>query len=316
VNGRAVRDRGLSKAVSEAYRHAGAGGHRPEAFLFLEVPLAMVDVNVHPAKTEVRFADPRTVWTAVEKAVRQALSAGVRREEPRIARVEEAAEAYVSRASESPASAPVLFDLRRPEAAPVAEAAPLTVLGQHRLTYIVASDGDELVLVDQHTAHERARFEALLRRAEERLVESQRLLEPHVVSVPPELRPLLESELPALLELGFDAEPFGGGTLRVRAVPALLGPKDAGAAVLALLRELREREERDWIVAGSRDRLAATLACHSAVRAGQALGRDAMAAIVADLRATAHPARSHGPHGPHPAPGRGALVRRTGWGRH
>jgi DNA mismatch repair protein MutL len=90
VNGRAVRDRGLSKAVSEAYRHAGAGGHRPEAFLFLEVPLAMVDVNVHPAKTEVRFADPRTVWTAVEKAVRQALSAGVRREEPRIARVEEA----------------------------------------------------------------------------------------------------------------------------------------------------------------------------------------------------------------------------------
>jgi DNA mismatch repair protein MutL len=133
--------------------------------------------------------------------------------------------------------------------------------------------------------------------------------------VPPELRP----NRAARPELGFDAEPFGGGTLRVRAVPALLGRKDAGAAVLALLRELREREERDWIVAGSRDRLAATLACHSAVRAGQALGRDAMAAIVADLRATAHPALC-----PHGRPTMARIPRqagarwcgRTGGGRH
>src|SRR4029450_11384424 len=92
VNGRAVRDRGLSKAISEAYRHAGAGAVRPEAFLFLEIPQGMLDVNVHPAKTEVRFADARTVWTAVEKAVRQALSAGARPGEPRISRVAEAAE--------------------------------------------------------------------------------------------------------------------------------------------------------------------------------------------------------------------------------
>jgi DNA mismatch repair protein MutL len=279
----------------------------------------MVDVNVHPAKTEVRFADPRTVWTAVERAVRQALSAGAQPEEPRTARVEEAAEAYVSRPAEAPARATALFDLGRPEGAPAGETSPLTVLGQHRLTYIVASDGEELVLVDQHTAHERARFEALLERAEKRLIESQRLLEPHVVSVPPELRPLLESELPALLDLGFDAEPFGGGTLRIRAVPALLGPKDAGAAVLALLRDLREREERDWTVAGSRDRLAATLACHSAVRAGQALGREAMTAILRELGGTAHPDLC-----PHGRPTRARIPRqdvarwfgRTGWGRH
>jgi DNA mismatch repair protein MutL len=319
VNGRAVRDRGLHKAVSEAYRHAGAGDHRPEAFLFLELPPAMVDVNVHPAKTEVRFADARTVWTAVERAVREALSIGSRREEPRVARVAEAAEAYVARATDAPSG--TLFPPPGSSTHDPAPAAPssLAVLGQHRLTYIVASDADELVLVDQHTAHERVRFEALLRRAETRLVESQRLLEPEVVAVPPALQPLLGSELPALVDLGFDAEPFGGGTLRIRAVPALLGPRDAGAAVLGLLNDLLEREEKDWIVAGSRDRLAATLACHSAVRAGQALTRETMAAIVSDLQATAHPGLC--PHG------RPTLVRvprqdvarwfgRTGWGRH
>jgi len=332
VNGRPVRDRGLSKALSEAYRHAGAGDRRPEAFLFLEVPLGMVDVNVHPAKTEVRFADPRTVWTAVEKAVRQALSEGVRSEayRPDVARVAEAVEAYVSRGAPRPASpsSPSNLwlpdrglgaeDLTRGEAPSAAASRPLGVLGQHRMTYIVASDGEELVLVDQHTAHERVRFEALLARAERRLPESQGLLEAQVFTVPPELRPLLESQMPALVELGFDAEPFGAGTLRVRAVPALLGPKDVARAIVALLEDLREREERDWIVAGSRDRLAATLACHSAVRAGQVLSLESMTAIVGDLATAAHPTLC-----PHGRPTMARIPRqdvarwfgRTGWGR-
>jgi len=331
VNGRAVRDRGLSKAVSEAYRRAGAGDQRPEAFLFLQLPPGMVDVNVHPAKTEVRFAEPRTVWVAVEKAVRHALSEGARLEAPRphLARVAEAVEAYVSHAAPRPGSAPSsprpwLPGPERAEdlsaGAPASEPLPrsLAVLGQHRSTYIVASDGEDLWLVDQHTAHERIRFDALLDRAERRLPESQRLLEPQVVAVPPELRPLLDSQMPALLELGFDVEPFGGGTLRVRAVPALLGPRDPGAAVVALLADLREREEREWIVAGSRDRLAATLACHSAVRAGQALSRESMTAIVGDLARTAHPTLC-----PHGRPTMARIPRqdvarwfgRTGWTR-
>jgi DNA mismatch repair protein MutL len=269
----------------------------------------------------VRFADARTVWTAVENAVRQALSRGARPVATRTESVAEAAESYVSRAEEARPATNLRIGFPPPEtrAAPApASLRPLTVLGQHRLTYIVASDGEELVLVDQHTAHERVRFEALLLRAERRLVESQGLLEPEVVSVPPELRPLLESALPGLVDLGFDAEPFGGGTLRIRAVPALLGPRDSGAAILALLRDLREREERDWIVAGARDRLAATLACHSAVRAGQTLGRDAMSTIVSELLGATHPGLC--PHG------RPTLARvprqdvarwfgRTGWGR-
>jgi DNA mismatch repair protein MutL len=319
VNGRAVRDRGLSKALSEAYRKAGAGDRRPEAFLFLEVPLDLVDVNVHPAKTEVRFADPRAVWTAVERVALRGLSEGVRGfAEPSLApRVAEPGEAYVSTAPLWPSSATGQVEGARSEPPPARQ--PLSVLGQHRLTYIVATDGDELVLVDQHTAHERVRFEALLAGAKGRLAESQRLLEPLVVAVPPELRPLLDLQLPWLLELGFDAEPFGGGTLRIGAVPALLGPKDAGAAVLALLRDLREREEKDWIVAGSRDRLAATLACHSAVRAGQELSRESMTAIVRELGTAEHPSLC-----PHGRPTSARVPRqdlarwfgRTGWGRH
>jgi DNA mismatch repair protein MutL len=170
-----------------------------------------------------------------------------------------------------------------------AAAPPASVIGQHRNTYILVSGGEDLVLVDQHTAHERVRYEALLERMASRVVESQVLLLPLVVTLPPELRPVVEADAGLLLDLGFDIEPFGGGDLRVRAVPALLGTRDPGAALQAMLRDVLEREAADWIVAGARERLAASLACHSAVRAGQALSRESMAAIVQDLGRTAHP---------------------------
>jgi DNA mismatch repair protein MutL len=170
-----------------------------------------------------------------------------------------------------------------------------TVLGQHRNTYIVASDGEDLILVDQHTAHERVRFEGLLGRLERRVVESQILLAPLVVTLPPELRPVLESHAAGLSALGFEAEGFGGGSVRLRAVPALLGARDPGRALLALLSDLLEREASDWVVSSARDRLAATLACHSSVRAGQSLAQEEMTAIVRELAQTAHPTLC--PHG-------------------
>ena len=192
------------------------------------------------------------------------------------------------------------------------------VLGQHRLIYIVASDGDELVLVDQHTAHERVRFERLLERAERRMTESQGLLMPAVVELAPSLRPVLEANVEGLRELGYDVEPFGGGAKRLRALPAVLGTRDPGAALEGILRDLQERDASDWAVTGLRDRLAATLACHSSVRAGQPLRTEQMSAIVRDLLQTRH--RTLCPHG------RPTLVRvpreevsrwfgRTGWRR-
>ena len=312
VNGRPVRDRALSKAVLEAYRAAGGGDRGFEAFLFVEVPPHVVDVNVHPAKTEVKFADARTVWTAVERAVRGALSEGVR-EVPRAElggassgpeaarRAEGAVTAFLERGIE-PSTRP-LWDKAGGASiaaeggvtAPPLEAPAPVVLGQHRLVYIVATDGEELLLVDQHTAHERVRFERLLERAGRHAVESQGLLAPLVVDLPPDLLPVLDAHVEALRELGYDVEPFGGGATRLRAVPAILGTRDPGPALGRVLRDLKEREAADWAVAGTRDRLAATLACHSAVRAGQALNLEQMASIVRDVFRTAHPTLC--PHG-------------------
>ncbi|HSD67376.1 MAG TPA: DNA mismatch repair endonuclease MutL [Vicinamibacteria bacterium] len=338
VNGRAVRDRALSKAVLEAYRAAGGGERGFEAFLFVEVPPHLVDVNVHPAKTEVKFADARTVFSAVERAVRAALSEGAR-EPPRAAvRGEVAARAGQAVAARAGQAVAAFLDRGAPAtrplwergpggasiaaeaaAAPPLEAPAPVVLGQHRLVYIVASDGDELLLVDQHTAHERVRFERLLERAGRHAVESQGLLQALVVDLPPDLRPVLDAHAEALRELGYDVEPFGaGGATRLRAVPAILGSRDPGPALERVLRDLKEREATEWTVAGTRDRLAATLACHSAVRAGQPLNVEQMASIVRDVFLTAHATLC--PHG------RPTMVRvpreelsrwfgRTGWRR-
>jgi DNA mismatch repair protein MutL len=309
VNGRPVRDRAVAKAVAEAYRGAGAGDFRGDAFVFLETPLHLVDVNVHPAKSEVRFAEPRTVWVAVERAVREALSEGARAQTPRAlpaeparpdpARIEAAVETFLERAGHVAEAPP--REGRPPAFAPAPSSStagttgPLSILGQYRLTYVIATDGEDLLLIDQHTAHERVRFEALQERAEKRAAESQMLLTPLVLTLPPRLRGLMGTSLEALLALGYDLEPFGGDAIRIRAVPALLRSGDSAAELQAVLEELAEREGSDWAVAGVRDRLAATLACHSAVRAGQPLNGEAMAAIVRELQRTAHPTLC--PHG-------------------
>jgi DNA mismatch repair protein MutL len=335
VNGRAVRDRAIARAVTEAYRATGVRDPRPEVLLFVDVPLHMVDVNVHPAKTEVRFAEPRTVWSAVEQAVRQALGAGARQAAPRVtlsgelgsgpADASSAAGAawmgYRPRGVSLAADAewptePMVAEPEPPP--PLLEAAPPTVLGQHRNTYIVVTDGADLILVDQHTAHERVRFEAIVDGLARHAVESQILLVPLVVTLPPRLRPGLDAHQATLRDLGFDAEPFGGEAVRVAAVPAVLGGRDPGTALETLLAELVDRESADWAVSSARDRIAATLACHSAARAGQPLAPDAMRAIVSGLWSARQPASC-----PHGRPTRVRVpredvsrwFRRTGWAR-
>jgi DNA mismatch repair protein MutL len=182
----------------------------------------------------------------------------------------------------------------------------------------VATDGLDLLLVDQHTAHERVRFERLLARLEARNPESQLLLAPLVLHLEPGLRPVLEANVEALGALGYDVEPFGGGAVRIGAVPSLMAGRDPGGELSGILRDLLEREGSHWAVSSARERLAATLACHSAVRAGQALGGETMAAIVRELGEARHPTLC--PHG------RPTMVRiprddvsrwfgRTGWRR-
>jgi DNA mismatch repair protein MutL len=271
-----------------------------------------VDVNVHPAKTEVRFAEGKTVFRAAERSVRQALSEGARRA-PRAdtTRVEAAVQGFFEGAGRRPGTAGGgwVSGGTSPEggagtvaeidgaiaAAETATSAEPTIIGQHRNTYIVATDGEDLILVDQHTAHERVRFERLLDRLEHGQPESQLLLSALVVALPPSLEALVEGHLESLRALGYEIEPFGRGSVRVRAVPSLLPPAGPGPALERLLRDFQERDTSEWMVSTARDRLAATLACHSSVRAGQPVARETMAAIVRDLRQTAHPTLC--PHG-------------------
>jgi DNA mismatch repair protein MutL len=329
ANGRPVRDRGLSRAVAEAYRLVGAGDRPYEALLMVEVPLDRVDVNVHPAKSEVRFAEPRGVWNAVEQAVLAALSAGSRERGVRVEGLAAPGGSYAAGApgfvSEGeaapwpPGTALAAGPLAVPQLAmPEVAAAALLPLGQHRLTYVVATDGEELVLVDQHTAHERVRYERVLEQISGGAPPSQMLLVPMVVEVPPRLRPLLEAQAPLLRTIGYDVEEFGKGSVRVTAVPALLPADDHGATLLAMLADLMDREEGSWAVSEPLEKLAATLACHSAVRAGQPMAREPMARLLVDLLAARQPGLC--PHG------RPTMVRvpqaevarwfgRTGWRR-
>ncbi len=214
------------------------------------------------------------------------------------------------------------WESRGPGPAAPAEVEPvgsgLVVLGQHRNTYLVASDGEDLFLIDQHTAHERVRFEGLLKGLEQRAVESQLLLGPLVIQLPPALLAIVERQHEDLQALGFDIDDFGGGALHLRAVPAALGGRDPAVAIKDLLSDHLERGSGEWVVEGGRERLAATVACHSAVRAGQTLSRESMAAILRDLDRCAHPTLC-----PHGRPTRVRIPRedvarwfgRTGWRR-
>jgi DNA mismatch repair protein MutL len=328
VNGRPVRDRGLARALTEGCRAAGLGEFRGDAVLMVELPPHMVDVNVHPTKSEVRFADARSVWAAVEQAVRQSLSGAARQETPPAVRasVIEAAEAFAAttpRAQQPfwPAAVQdrsVPQDGAFPPPSTAAQTEPVRVLGQHRNCYLIATDGEELVLLDQHTAHERVLFERVLAEQAARAPVAQGLLVPAVVRLPPRLRPVLQEAQETLAALGFDVEPFGGDDVRIATVPASLAGRDPGPALLALLTDVVDREAADWAVAGTRHKVAATIACHAAVRAGQPLTLPVMQAIAVGLAATEQPTLC-----PHGRPTRVRIpqdevarwFRRTGWTR-
>ena len=339
VNGRPVKDRGLSKALSEAYRALGHFDPKPLAVLFVDVGLDMVDVNVHPAKTEVRFREPSRVFQAVVRAARRALASSARADSPAPSWPLRTASLADSSVSASPGGLQAYSNGNGPspeaggdpprwwESAPASEGAaafgqtagsPVTVLGQFRDTYIVAVVDGDLWLFDQHTCHERARFEQIERRKKGERAQSQALLEPVVVQVSPSLALLAEEASLELYDLGFEIEAFGAGSLLVRSLPHLLSGRDPAGAVTRVLRQIEDGSETHWAVEGRAHRLAASLACHSAVRAGQKIGPATMHEIIIGLRSAEF--QDYCPHG---RPTRHRIPKediakwfeRTGWRR-
>jgi len=295
VNSRPVRDRLLRHAVMEVYRDLLPRGRFPAALVFLELPFDAVDVNVHPAKWEVRFADPRAVHQLIARTLREAIvgrswiagsgavtAPGQGRADLSLRGTEPATDwifARPAQAGDALSAAPVPGEVPAEAVPSSGVASPLRfsdlrLIGQLLATYLVFEGKDGLVLIDQHAAHERVLYERLRASWAAGGVPRQALLAPVVVGVGAAETVAVTGAAESLSALGFELEPFAEDAVAVRAIPSLLAGQDPAPLVRTLAEELAAA--RRVGVAGTAslrllpelDRVCATLACHSARRKG------------------------------------------------
>ncbi|MGH2519801.1 MAG: DNA mismatch repair endonuclease MutL, partial [Chloroflexota bacterium] len=316
VNGRWVQSRPLLHAVEEAYSSLLMVGQHPLAVLQVNLDPSQVDVNVHPAKSEVKFAAERQVYARLRQAVTAALDWAARQSTPASplpAPTAPGAGAEPSlfsgdvgwSAAPFPGTVPAVSwgqDAPSPQAWPLPSASGseggvlpmLRVLGQVAQSYIVAEGPGGLYLVDQHAAHERVRLDELERAraaAAGQLRDVQPLLQPLTLELAPALLAAAELARPELAKLGFELEPFGDRTYLLRSIPAIVPPAEARRTVNAILDDLL----LDVPGETHQEHLLHSLACHSAVRAGQLLSHEEMRALLAALEACRQPrACAHG----------------------
>jgi DNA mismatch repair protein MutL len=314
INRRWVRSRSLTYAVEEAYRGLLQTGRFPLAVVDLRLPPEQVDVNVHPAKAEVRLRDERYVFGLVQRPVRGALAglaplgsepaAGwprafeTRTSAPPVIEAEALALhaaptlSRLALALSDPASANAAIAALPPVQAGLPARLPiLRPLGQAGTTYVIAEGPEGLYLIDQHAAHERVLYERFLAAAEQPVEHAQPLLTPALLELTPVQQSLVTVYAQALSERGFEIEPFGPGGYLLRTAPAGLKRDDPSRAFVELLDLLT----RDDSPADPRGRVAASLACHAAVRAGQSLAVEEMRDLLRQLEACETPQTC--PHG-------------------
>jgi DNA mismatch repair protein MutL len=324
VNGRFVKDYLLNHAVMTAYRRLIEARRYPSVVLGLEVMPGDVDVNVHPAKMEVRFREPREIYALIAETLGRVIGAGLA---PRVegsagppggaaayaARVEEALKRYRVPAGsgklffgaplvanrEASAAPPLLVRETCTEGhEPAAERcfSDLAYVGQVAGTYLIFADAEGMLLVDQHAAHERILFEKLRRQAAEKggKAPGQRLLLPEVVSLPPRDYAFLTESASILEEAGMEVEPFGGDSLVVKTVPAFLSGTEARQLLIDLLADCGE-EGRDLPLVERREKIFTALACRGAVKANRCLTGPEVAGLCRDLDAL--PRAATCPHG-------------------
>lgn len=327
VNARIVKDKTIAHAVIDAYQSASIKERSPEIHLFLDVPLDRIDVNVHPTKAEVRFADQSLVHEIVRRGVAEALGAArmpALPGEPAGAQPADGpalgAPPWATRAEPEPSAwgggadggSGAVRDWTAvwpapgpsggatgggasyvPAAAglgtwsPVSGERAMVPLGQFRNTYIIAVDDEGLVIIDQHVAHERVLFERILETLTASPLESQGLLVPMIVDLPGAGHETLLARATDLTRFGFEIEDFGGTSVRVSAVPAILRPDDIDRTLRALADDL-EHLDRGLVAEQALKQIAATMACHTAVRAHDPLTIEKMTHILEELRATAY----------------------------
>jgi DNA mismatch repair protein MutL len=326
VNGRPVKDRILMAALSQAYTGILEKGRSPEAFLFLTLPFSEVDVNVHPAKSEVRFRDTQIVFRLVLRAVGEGAARGHTIKEvvmpeggraPLSGIAEGRGEYLAPGLGFEPAGADTLGagpasradghstgdmgsagDMYRasryvsPVATPAAAAGSSgpVVLGQYANMYIVVAAEDGLLVVDQHNAHERILFDKFRDIDRRRLWPRKALLVPPVLELPPSAAVALEANAVMLEEMGFRIEPMGGRSFALKEYPDVFRTEEAADVFLGLIEEAAGTAAED-----RRERMLATMACKAAIKAGEPLTREKMGYLVAELFKTSQPALC--PHG-------------------
>ena len=311
VNGRSVRDRNVSHAVRQAFADVLFHGRHPAYVLFLELDPRGVDVNVHPAKHEVRFRESRLVHDFVYRTLHAALaetraggasmpmqsqapsqswSMPVPQQEAISLRVGDAPAAYAALyaprdVAASPASVEAFASMPMPEDAPGGLPPLGFAIAQLHGIYILAENADGLIVVDMHAAHERIGYEKLKSAHDGAGLRTQPLLVPSAIAVSEREAELAEREAGTLAQLGFEVQRSGPQSLLLRSVPALLAHGDVEALLRDVLADLREHGSTRR-VAETRDELLATMACHGAVRANRRLTVHEMNALLREMEAT------------------------------
>ncbi len=327
VNRRLVRDRTINHAISQAYSVATIKERSPEVHLFIELPPDRVDVNVHPTKAEVRFLDNNLIHEVLRRAIVDALGhtgvpelvlsqaaltpqriftgslpltwgaipIGESREsgESRDS-ANDSQDSHESQDSHHPLSQPTALGAVPGRETIASLIRPMVPLGQFRNTFIIAVDEEGIAIIDQHVAHERILFEQISERLLKGGLESQRLLTPVVMDFGAGEHATLKNHIVELEKLGFALDDFGGTSIRVNAVPAILKWEDSEAALRAAAGDLEGFTPGSGIETSVRQ-LAATMACHAAVKANDPLTHDKMRYLLEELRKTAH--SSVCPHG-------------------
>jgi DNA mismatch repair protein MutL len=307
INRRIVKDRTIAHAIIDAYSQASIKERSPEVHLFIEMNPEAVDVNVHPTKAEVRFREQSLVHEVVRRALMEALGqSGV----PQLQLQPEAIAPRIPLTIPLPGALTGSYPNRwvpdavrlkpdtthapdalqapqAPEALQAPEIRPMIPLGQFRDTFIIAVDDEGVAIIDQHVAHERVLFERVMERLTSGPLESQQLLIPMVLDVSASAHQTLVARATELARFGFEVESFGASTVKITAVPALLDRADCERALLALADDL-EGLDGGAQVQDALQRIAATTACHAAVKANYPLTYEKMTHILDELRATAY----------------------------
>jgi len=288
VNGRWIQDVSLGSAVTQAYHTFLMVGRFPIALIFVDAPPEVVDVNVHPAKSEIRFKDPGLVFSIVQRAVRATLLGQAPVQPMSMDSIWSGERLPQPIGSPEPVERSIEGPAQKSMTVPI-----LRSVGQVGATYLVAEGPDGVYLIDQHAAHERVLFDKLMAQVEAELPESQGLLEAETVELTQAEAEVVESNMKVLESLGFLIESFGTHAFRVRALPASVSNLSPERALRVVVEDFEEDETP--LAAVKEARLAARVCKRAAIKAGQVLSLEEQRQLILDLEQSASPRTC--PHG-------------------